>query len=525
MGAKPSKKGDLATAVKVHDTAPPPAESAESTYPAPVAPAHAKVDSKTNLLAPCSPEAEVREVADVPRDDCWTVSPNTLNLAGSGSMSSASKEVSCQLASSQKSCASTADTELPRPPFYFVSSLDEIAAQVGESFGQDVLSLQSSKWDKRAQALKTVGSVLRSLKLDATSKATDALHLLNITQCFETSCLLLHLAMRDRVLPVLFASHELYRETIEFACGLVPEEHIRYAMDVLFEHLTEKLGDSNIRLHESARAVVLLSAEQPCFGLEVVLQRLLSHMNIDDAVPQKAYAKTMSGILDTVSFLLQHFPGRCEDEGEEEDAISTWTPSEISPFVVHGLQTSAGLPRVKTGAVNLAVAMYATLGMLAVQPLLASLRPAMQNFLRQKFEESECECLIMEGDAVDGEDCDFDFKGDLDGLVISGVGLKAPPAAAKTHATVLTDREESLMDDILEETGLVFDGGGSIPTEQRHALDDEIDALGIELGGDQCIGDTAMEQKQVATAPDLGLDNLDLLEDSLDQIEISDELN
>lgn len=517
MGSKPSKKADSVAGVQTHVTGTrPPAESFDVTQSASPTFTHADVCPIHAFGSSAGSHSVVKEVAAVTTDDVWTGRTSPC-VGGGGAMSSASTADTFGAMSS----ASTASTS----PFCFVSSLDEVIAQASESFGQGAVSLQSSKWDQRAQALKTVGSVLKGLKLDVSPKASNP----ELNRCFEISCMLLNHALRDRVLPVLFAAHELYNETFQFAVGVVPMEHIRYAMHVLFEHLCAKLGDSNIRLHESAQASVLLSAEQPCFGLQVVLQKLLRHMNGDGKAPQKVNAKTMSGTLDTVNFLLQHFPGRREDEGEEEDAMSTWTPSNISPFVVNGLKACAGLPRVKNSAVNLAVSMHGTLGMKAVQPLLDSLRPAMRNVLKQKFAESEGEGGIMDSDMFDDDECDvgIDLGADFDGLMVCGVGLKAPTPAAKSHANVLTDGEENFMDQILEETGLVFDGGGSIPIEQRDALDDEIDGLGIDLDGDHTMGDTAKGQDQVKVHPQRSPteDSLDLLEDSLDRIETSNDNN
>merc|ERR1719421_1407490 len=148
-----------------------------------------------------------------------------------------------------------------------------------------------------------------------------------------------------------------------------------YAMEILFGHLLAKLGDSNIRLHESARGAVLFSAEKDCFGLQITLSCLRRHLDLaekggsealqspKDSAPSPkgrqgaAKAKAYGGVLDTVNFLLQHFPGRREDEGDEEDAVATWTQWDIAPFVVGGLDGAMG-PRVRNNAVNLAVTVH-----------------------------------------------------------------------------------------------------------------------------------------------------------------------
>merc|ERR1719330_1167211 len=102
-------------------------------------------------------------------------------------------------------------------------------------------------------------------------------------------------------------------------------------------------------------------------------------------------AKTIFGILDCVTLLLHHFPGRRAAGDEEDDDPAdedSWTQTCISPFIVAGMDDALGL-RVRGSATNLALTAYQTLGGEALEPMLAQLRPVKQQLLKQKFRESE----------------------------------------------------------------------------------------------------------------------------------------
>jgi len=282
----------------------------------------------------------------------------------------------------------------------------------------------------------------------------------------------------------------------------VPTAEVRRALDVLVEYLVDRLGDSNLRLHESARKCVLFCAEhEGLLGLGAVLTKLLQRLGKAGKGGERA--KVHFGILDTVNFLLQHFPGRREDghcdEDEEGDECHTeedsWTQYDVAPFVVAGMEDSLG-PRVRSCAVALAVTVYQTFGMDAMRPLLAELKPAKQALLKQKFQESE-------GMDFEGEDGGQDGDGgedivlrssDLECLVVCGNAIKPPPqlAAPALPGCVNTDYdEEVVMDGILEETGAVFHGSGIYNEAGRSMgrsmnippgfLESQLDLTGMDL--------------------------------------------
>jgi len=95
-------------------------------------------------------------------------------------------------------------------------------------------------------------------------------------------------------------------------------------------------------------------------------------------------AKQISGVVDTVCSLVEHFPGTTSTTWNPQ----TWTMEQISPFITSGLDDVVG-PRTRTGAVRLAGVAFSKLGREAMNPLLESLRPAVRNLLLQKFEELE----------------------------------------------------------------------------------------------------------------------------------------
>lgn len=390
--------------------------------------------------------------------------------------------------------------------------LEEVLTQATEAFGQIATSLSSSKWDRRVQALKGIGAVLKGLDIKVNSPnsvnsthasagdggvsaagATEprGLQLRDHVRCFHAACLILHIAMRDKVLPVICAAHELYRVTFDFGRGSVPEEQTCAAMATLFQHLLVKLGELNIRLHESACTCVVYSARQSFFGVSRVLTRLrcfLEDRGITREIrgspkasiprgPQRL--RVHAGVLSVVAQLLRHFPGRRDGEGDASDAVGTWTPADINPFIVGGLAVDAVTgARVQQAAVGIALTVCTTLGKATLQPVVVQLTPAAKDLLVARLDE-EGEDWEDDGDGDDGEEC-IELTG-ADSLCIMGVGLK--PQAGWTKPTTTTVGEECFMDSILEETGLVFEGQSLGPKLHKSELDEELSGLGLDQDG------------------------------------------
>lgn len=370
---------------------------------------------------------------------------------------------------------------------------EQIVAGVSQAFGPMICSsLQSTKWDKRAQALKAAGTMLcgRDIEGMAAPGSTGVLGRglgpKGRVRCWRSSCQVLHHILSiDKVMPVRLAAHDLFVDTFTCAGGLVSEEEIQLSFGVLFEHIIDRLGDSNTRLHDSARKCVLFSVEhQGLFGLDAVLSRLKSRL--DTCHKHGERAKVHHGVLDTVNMLLQHFPGRREEDddlgGEEaNDSSSSWTQDDIAPFIVAGMDDSLG-SRVRADAVTLAVTVYQTFGMEALQPLLESLRPAKQVLLRQKFKESEeldCDEFATQDGSTPGGTfhCTPRTTSELAGLVVCGTAVRAAKPVQLPGSANADHDEESLMDGILEETGMVFGGGMAIDRdefEDLHLLDESL---------------------------------------------------
>lgn len=255
--------------------------------------------------------------------------------------------------------------------------------------------------------------------------------------------------------------------------------------------------------------------------------------------------KVHFGVLDTVDFLLQHFPGHRSADGEEEEeeddeahSSDTWTQRDISPFIVAGMCDSLG-QRVRSSAVKLALTVYTTFGLDSMAPMLAGLRPAKQQLLKQTFEESEWDehdhaeaaKAAAAGRPVTGKidcgkrngkhDAAIRVKGlgrpvtGLIGRPVTGLtgrpvtgGPKMPRAAqAKTEVRSMEelmheaelDEEELFMDHILEDVGMVFGGDDSCSQgyamlpgmldplfsleelEEQCYLEQQLRALGIDL--------------------------------------------
>lgn len=366
--------------------------------------------------------------------------------------------------------------------------LEEVLKQATEAFGQIACALSSTKWDRRVQALKGITTVLKgldiktglgSLAAEGNTGGARGLQLRDHARCFNAACLILHIVMREKVLPVLLAAHELYKVTFEHGRAAVTEAHALRAADELFPHILAKLGDLNIRLHESACSCVLFTAMQPFFGITVVLARLF------DVVDGRGVQQTSTlrgqqkmrvhyGVLQAVEMLLKQSPGRREDEGDVADAVATWSPADIAPFIVVGLHAdSVTGARVQQGALGLAMNVYTTLGKSALLPILAELSSAAKDILAARLEEEGEDIEDLEGDDPD-EEC-IEFSGDL---CVLGVGLQPQLSIAKANTT---DGEECLMDEILEDTGLVFDGQalGKKQAPLRSVLDEELKGLDL----------------------------------------------
>lgn len=413
----------------------------------------------------------------------------------------------------------------------FDAPLQETYAGVEDAFGKAIaVSLQSTKWDKRSQALKSIAAVLKGLDLEgmaapgSTGVLGRGLVLRDRTRCWRLSCQLLNHVMRDKVIPVRLAALDLYMDTFAntFEGAQAPET--RYAAAVLAEHLFDRLGDSNLRLHEAARKCVLFSAERHgMLGLGAVLSRLRHRLQVAPKGGERT--KVHFGILDMVTVLLEHFPAHrgldqaidLEDD-ELEDVTpapagagatassdlgrtvsDSWTLESVAPFIIAGMEDSLGT-RVRNSAVALAVTVYRTFGSQAAEALMKGLRPAKQTLLRQKFKEiDEEDHPDLPEDADDAEE--GEVRPDLDDMMICGTGLRPQAEIQNVHMTVhlpgAIGDEESLMDGILEETGAVFNGtgifneGGQNPfgrtgefeelLEDEFLLEQELLALGLDL--------------------------------------------
>jgi len=370
--------------------------------------------------------------------------------------------------------------------------LEEVLKQATEAFGQIATALSSTKWDRRVQALKGITTVLKGLdmKVGAGLGSGDrgagscgrGLQLRDHARCFKAACLILHIVLRDKVLPVLLAAHELYRVTFEHGRNAVTEAEATSAAIALFPHILAKLGEMNIRLHESACDCVLYTAKQAFFGVPSVMARLLDvlegrgpHQMSSLRGQQKV--RVHHGVMQAVEMLIRKTPARHADEGDESDAVLTWTASDVSPFIVIGLHAdSVTSARVQQAALGLSVILCTTLGKATLLPVLEQLSPAAKDILVARLQEEGEDFEDM--DAADGDEDCIELSGE-DGFCVLGVGLRPQlePSMNKTNTTV---HEECLMDEILEDTGLVFDGkdfGKKQPL--KSSLDEELQDLGL----------------------------------------------
>eukprot|EP00928_Gymnodinium_smaydae_P087485 TRINITY_DN71741_c0_g1_i1.p1 TRINITY_DN71741_c0_g1~~TRINITY_DN71741_c0_g1_i1.p1 ORF type:complete len:573 (+),score=141.48 TRINITY_DN71741_c0_g1_i1:113-1831(+) len=370
----------------------------------------------------------------------------------------------------------------------FDAPLEQVYAGIAEEYGPMIASsLRSNKWDKRTQALREIASVLRGLDLNriaapgSTGALGAGLQSRDSLRCWRLSCQLLCHIVKDKVMPVRLAAYELLQDTFVAAEDVVSEEEIRQAGAVLIENVLDRLGDSNVRLHESARRCVLFLAEHPgVLGLGPVLARLRSRLSAgggesakQTSKPGKEASKMYFGVLDATNFLLSRFPttqagskaSTCASVGDEARSEEpSWRLEDVSGLIIAGLADDALGQRVRTAAASLAVTVYKAFGAEAMEPTLAELRPAKQAFLRKQFEEFD-----SKGDSAEGEQrllntTNGSRRGTFNDLLVAGAPMKLPPGytlpplVSSPGVDFEPDEEEVLMDGILEEAGMVFNG-------------------------------------------------------------------
>lgn len=395
----------------------------------------------------------------------------------------------------------------------FEVDLAQVYTGVNEAFGSVIAaSLQSSKWDKRAQALKALSTALKGQDIQGMAKpgSTGILgkgrNNAERAKSWKVCAQLLHHFLNDKVMPVRLAAYDLFADTFTNVLG-IPKHEVHGALQTLMGRLLFGLGDSNCRVHEGARKNVLLAAEgHNLLGLGAVLALLKAKLDEQQVVHGKTSvssgrittaskgtndrAKIIFGVLDCVNLMLHHFPGRrASDEAEEDDEADedSWTQNCIAPFVVAGMDDSLGL-RVRGSVLDLAVTAYQTLGGEAMEPVLAQLRPAKQQLLKQRFQESEEDDGEDSIEIIDGQRGPLPegrpkTGGAFADLVICGVGAKSGQSSQSCPllpGCLLEgedeDNEDFLMDGILEETGAAFSSTGMMMHELAQARRREMEA-------------------------------------------------
>lgn len=381
----------------------------------------------------------------------------------------------------------------------FDAATEEVLAQATEAFGSIVTALSSPKWDRRVQALKGVATVLKGLDLKAerapppqSRESCRGLKLRDGATCFRAACLILNIVLRDKVLPVLFAAHDLYRVTFEHGETLVPREEASFAMATLMQHVLSKLGEINIRLHESAcSALVFSTGRPPRLGLVDLFGRLSKHI-AECPLRGQQRMRVHAGVLDVVGQLLRRFPGRHSEEGDESDGATSWSAADVAPFVFSGVQVDAVTgTRVRQAAAGLAVVVYTTLGKRSLDEVVEMLPEAGKDLVMQKIEEETGEtaedrdCEDMDDEAGGGEELPPGASLSLD-LCVQGVAIRPPPELRPAALCKTDGKEENFMDEILEETGMVFQGEGlrGSAVKEDHlggnsGLDEDLRNLGL----------------------------------------------
>ena len=306
----------------------------------------------------------------------------------------------------------------------FEMPLHEIAYVLAAEFGPEVAhGLQSSKWDQRQRALQMMSCELKGTNLQWLPPGAWKC---DRQEAWRVSCQVLGHVLKDKVIPVQLAALQLFRDAFENIDAHVTAEEVQHALDVLLDPVMQRLGDSNVRLHEAAQSNLVFA--RYLLG-DKLLYRLRHFLETSQGSERN---KAHFGVLDTVNALLR--------------APCPWRLEDLSIFVILGLDETLGNPRVRNRAVALAATLYRLHGPPVAEALMEELRPAKQTLLREKFREIDEELNpSTEEDTDEG-----DLRPDLDDL------LHCLKAACLPGQIGMGGDEETLMDGILEETGHVF---------------------------------------------------------------------
>jgi len=353
-----------------------------------------------------------------------------------------------------------ADSEEETITLDFKLPPSEIYEAIAAEFGEETASLlQSTKWDKRQRSLQSISAVLNGSDLEgvalpgSASASTKGLFR-ERAAAWRVSCLVLNHVLRDKVIPVGLTALELFRDTFQNIDVSISAAQVQHAVSVLIEHVMFRIGDSNVRLHEGARRDLVFAASRQLLGIGGVLDRL--QQRLETAPPKGGERnKVLFGVLDTVAEIIRSYS---ESSSTGPPSPHTWSIDVISGFIAAGMEESLG-PRVRNSSVALAAAVYRLRGPKVAETLMAGLRPAKKALLRQKFQEIDEEGWSGEPDEEEDSQ-GGDVRPDLDGCLHVCSALPALPG-------VVAGEEESLMDGILEETGLVFNGAGIHNDEAR----------------------------------------------------------
>mmetsp|Transcript_30529 Transcript_30529/g.69445 ORF Transcript_30529/g.69445 Transcript_30529/m.69445 type:complete len:577 (+) Transcript_30529:3-1733(+) len=348
---------------------------------------------------------------------------------------------------------------------------DEVVPKVKAIFGNMIGgSLQSSKWDRRVEAMAAVETILKGYSLNpgspdvpATPNRVRKRHM----DSFKCCCALLYHALNDKILPIVFQAHSLYRACFESCETVMLQHELKAAMTILLTFVIRRLGDSNARLHESACSLVVFCAALPSCGLPMVLSGLREHGRIaDPSADSKAPMQLSSGAVAAPGRIRPERIGRavkrdlegaltCLERLLDCHEVDGWDAEDVGPFFLAGLQCPE--EKMRNRAIRVAVLLRRQVGHDSVMPMLSSLRQAQQDMIMKEFEVDE-ELGGAEDDSS-GEELVLSAEQSM-GLVVMGMGIK--PGAAVQSSNGKFDDEDAFMDAILEDTDQVFAGAHNV---------------------------------------------------------------
>jgi len=305
-----------------------------------------------------------------------------------------------------------------------------------EAFGLMIASsLTSPKWDRRAEAIKGIESMIKSHSLAAQSRVNEQ-------QQVVVAVRLLELVLCDKIWPVFAASLGLYKAILAHSSSLSDENRGR-VFDLLLPLIALRLGDTNARIHDAAAHAILASAETEdgaAACIRVLCESVRTEREQALGKTTKAFSARLTGCLDAFLRILRE-RGACTEEAADQIIPSLQLAVEHSKEKVRSLGLDIIVEFCQAGLED------------NVRPRV-TMRQAVDEALVARLGEME----EGDGEELVGDFCIVGTKAPIVGLV----------QEVQKPELDFEDAEEAFMDDILDATGVAFMKSDQVHDDLNH---------------------------------------------------------